>query len=212
MIRAVVLWALLAGAYAAAAAWGSAAAGWLIALPALGLAGECLLRGTGRGHVWAGGALLLSALGDLMGGQHLFLPQILFFAMAHGAYIAAFVRSASRRPLWRLAAIPVVVVAAAAVGARVVGSVADPVERVAVTAYVVIIAAMAAAAGVRGGRAWALGMAGAALFMLSDSLIAWNRFICRLPHATLWIMSSYYAAQLLLTLPWLGPVRRGRAE
>ena len=35
---------------------------------------------------------------------------------------------------------------------------------------------------------------GGLLFMLSDSLLAWNRFHSALPLTTLWVLGSYYAA------------------
>jgi uncharacterized membrane protein YhhN len=35
---------------------------------------------------------------------------------------------------------------------------------------------------------------GGLLFMLSDSLLAWNRFHAAIPLATLWVLGSYYAA------------------
>ena len=37
--------------------------------------------------------------------------------------------------------------------------------------------------------------AGACLFMLSDALLATNRFVSPLPVASLWVLASYYAAQ-----------------
>ncbi|WP_413896710.1 lysoplasmalogenase family protein [Rhodoferax sp.] len=39
---------------------------------------------------------------------------------------------------------------------------------------------------------------GAGVFMLSDSLIAINRFVQPLPLASLWVLSSYYLAQILI--------------
>lgn len=41
---------------------------------------------------------------------------------------------------------------------------------------------------------------GAALFTFSDGVLAWDTFIYSLPFARLVVMSTYYAAQLLLTL------------
>jgi uncharacterized membrane protein YhhN len=32
------------------------------------------------------------------------------------------------------------------------------------------------------------------MFMLSDSLLAWNRFHAAIPWATLWVLSTYYLA------------------
>jgi uncharacterized membrane protein YhhN len=45
--------------------------------------------------------------------------------------------------------------------------------------------------------AWLAG-AGSILFMLSDTLLAWNRFRISLPWAAIWILGSYFAALWLL--------------
>lgn len=45
--------------------------------------------------------------------------------------------------------------------------------------------------------AW-LAAAGALLFMLSDTLLAWNRFRFALPWSALWVLATYYAAMWLL--------------
>jgi uncharacterized membrane protein YhhN len=39
---------------------------------------------------------------------------------------------------------------------------------------------------------------GACVFMLSDALLAFNRFVQPLPMAALWVLSSYYLAQVLM--------------
>ena len=41
-------------------------------------------------------------------------------------------------------------------------------------------------------KRWAA--AGALLFMLSDTLLAWNRFRLAIPLASLWVLATYYAA------------------
>ena len=45
---------------------------------------------------------------------------------------------------------------------------------------------------------------GGALFMLSDTLLATNKFAGPLPLASLWILSSYWAAQWCIA-SWLAP-------
>ncbi|XP_006175289.1 lysoplasmalogenase [Camelus ferus] len=63
-------------------------------------------------------------------------------------------------------------------------------------AYSLVLAAMLWRGLARGGSAsW-----GALLFMLSDAVLAWNTFAQPLPHARLVIMTTYYAAQMLITL------------
>ncbi len=76
--------------------------------------------------------------------------------------------------------------------------------KIAVCAYVLVIALMTAQAI---GRATVLRDAssiavalGAGIFMASDTLIAINRFVHPLPMAGLWILSSYYTAQILIVL------------
>lgn len=49
---------------------------------------------------------------------------------------------------------------------------------------------------------WPLALA-ALLFLLSDSLLGWNKFRRPLPHAQLWILGSYFSAQLLFVWAFL---------
>ena len=39
--------------------------------------------------------------------------------------------------------------------------------------------------------------------MLSDSLLATDRFVTPLPWAPVWVLSTYYAAQVLIVSGWL---------
>jgi uncharacterized membrane protein YhhN len=39
---------------------------------------------------------------------------------------------------------------------------------------------------------------GAGFFMLSDTLLALNKFVTPLPLAPLWVLATYYAAQVLI--------------
>ena len=77
-----------------------------------------------------------------------------------------------------------------------------PVLKIAVAAYTIVIALMAAQAI---GRAMLLrdrasiGVAiGAVFFMVSDSLLAINRFAVPLPMAQFFVLATYYVAQLLI--------------
>jgi alkylglycerol monooxygenase len=78
----------------------------------------------------------------------------------------------------------------------------SPVLRIAVGAYVVVIALLAAQAI---GRAMVLRdssssavAVGALVFRLSDSLLATNKFAFPLPMAQFWILATYYVAQILI--------------
>ena len=146
--------------------------------------------------------LMLSLVGDvaLLWPKEGFLPGLIAFLLAHLAYIAAFCVPV------RLAARPVVfagygVVAALILSqlwAGVPGALLAP-----VLGYVLCLATMAAQAAVwsrvAAGRADAALARHAAicgaLFMLSDSLLAINKFAVPLPLSPLWILASYWLAQ-----------------
>ena len=70
--------------------------------------------------------------------------------------------------------------------------------KIAVYLYMAVITAMAAAA-LCGRGNHPLVALGALMFVLSDSLIAVNRFVEPVPGARYWIMALYYGAQYLLT-------------
>ncbi|MDP2015333.1 lysoplasmalogenase, partial [Hydrogenophaga sp.] len=147
------------------------------------------------------GALAFSLAGDafLMFPGY-FIPGLVSFLMAHLIYIALFRQGvpwfSSRRAL------------AATLGAGVAmytflwqGGLPTAL-RAPVAAYVLVIALMAAQAIGRATvlrSAAAVGVAvGAAFFMLSDTLLAINRFVSPLPMSQVWVLSTYYAAQILI--------------
>jgi len=147
-------------------------------------------------------ALAASLAGDvfLMLPGNYFIPGLASFLVAHLFYIALFRQGVpwfpSRRALLGTLAIGSVMYA------WVWGGLADPVLQVAVAAYVSVIALMVAqaigrAATVRDAAAKAVGL-GACVFMLSDALIAINRFVQPLPLVSLWVLASYYTAQILI--------------
>lgn len=148
--------------------------------------------------------LILSLAGDvfLLWPKGGFLPGLVAFLLAHLAYIAAFCVPV------RLAAKPWVFVLYALVAAAILSVLWPGVPgalRVPVMAYVVCLATMAAQAlvwwrsSVAGSAADALlaraAALGGALFMLSDSLLAINKFGVPLPLSSLWILLSYWLAQ-----------------
>ena len=146
---------------------------------------------------WVLAGLLLSLCGDiaLLWPEQGFLPGLVSFLLAHLCYLWAFTRRQRLAAWWpafaAYAAIAVVVLSQLWPG--VPGPLKGP-----VLAYVVCLGAMAAQAAVlwrQGeprGRVLAVG---GALFMLSDALLATNKFAGPLPLASLWVLSSYWAAQ-----------------
>ena len=147
-------------------------------------------------------ALVASLLGDvfLMLPGNYFIPGLASFLVAHLFYIALFRQGQSWFPSRR--ALLNVLTFGVAMYSLLWSSLQDPELKIAVAAYVIAISLMAAQAI---GRAVALGdsasrwvAVGACVFMLSDSLIALNKFLQPLPLAPLWILLTYYAAQVLI--------------
>jgi alkylglycerol monooxygenase len=144
--------------------------------------------------------LAFSLAGDcLLMFPGFFIPGLLAFLVAHLFYIALFKRGMPWFPSLRT--LLLTLVAGAGMYAFLFPGL-NPVLRIAVAAYVIVIALMAAQAV---GRATvlrdraAVGVAvGAVFFMLSDALLATNRFAHPLPTAQLWVLSTYYLAQILI--------------
>ncbi len=133
-------------------------------------------------------------MGDLAGDLHAFLWQIGLFAAAHTAYIATFYR---RRLPTRGAVIFVVVLAlaAAALAGYFISHVGDTTEKIFIAIYIAVITCMCATAALQQSRYRALYAAAALVFIFSDACIAWNKYVEPIPHAAVWIMSTYFAAQ-----------------
>jgi uncharacterized membrane protein YhhN len=147
------------------------------------------------------GALALSLAGDaLLMFPGYFVPGLVAFLLAHLAYIALFRQDAPWFPSLRA------LTATLGIGVAMYvflwqGGLPNAL-RVPVAIYVGVIALMAAQAI---GRATvlrnsaAVGVAlGAGFFMLSDALLAVNRFVMPLPMSQVWVLATYYAAQLLI--------------
>ena len=146
------------------------------------------------------GGLAFSLVGDcfLMFPGY-FIPGLVSFLVAHLFYIALFKQGLTWFPNRR--ALLATLVLGAAMYAFLYNGL-NPVLKIAVAAYVVVIGLMAAQAI---GRATALRdraslavAAGAGFFMLSDSLLATHKFAFPLPMAQFWVLATYYVAQLLI--------------
>jgi uncharacterized membrane protein YhhN len=144
-------------------------------------------------------ALALSALGDfflaLKDQDRFFVPGLGSFLAAHAAYLIAFLPRASTPGV---AAQLAIVAALCAAGALMVVLVPRLGRlRLPVFAYFAVIMAMVAAALSIREASWILG-AGAAMFALSDSLIAVRKFLNPIPanNEAVWI--TYIAAQFMI--------------
>ena len=154
-------------------------------------------------------ALVLSAVGDALlaqEGESYFLGGLANFLAAHIAYIVLFAFAGGGAyafigELWRILLAVVLLFFAGFMLRRLV-PVLDKRLRLPVIAYVAAILLMGLAALT---LAEPLVIAGAVLFILSDAVLAWERFLMpvassmRLPaQRTVWLL--YYAAQLLMVL------------
>ena len=153
-------------------------------------------------RAWFVAALALSLAGDvfLMVPRDLFVAGLASFLLAHLAYVAGFwvgdVPSGGALAIG-VAVVAVVVVVLAARILRGLRAAGDAGLVPPVTAYMAVIAVMAASAT---GTALPLAIVGAWLFLASDALIAWNRFVRPLAWAPVTIMVTYHLAQAGLVL------------
>lgn len=149
--------------------------------------------------------MAFSCIGDifLMLPFDAFVPGLIAFLLAHVCYIVAF-RAGFRSGQGLL--FPAALLAVFA-GINLAGlwPLLPNDLRIPVVVYVVVLALMATLALA---RAWTNNAAtpsaptsarwaaiGAVLFVISDSVLAWDRFGGGLPAATLCVLSTYYAAQ-----------------
>lgn len=156
------------------------------------------------------GDVLLMLSGDL------FVPGLLAFLLAHACFIAAFLGdSRFAAPAWPLA----ICLAYGAANLALLWGAIDAPLRVPVIVYVAVLCGM-------GGQALARALAhrgdvlapaawraacGALVFMLSDSVLAWDRFRGPLPLASLWVLSAYYLALWWIARSVQGDGRGGGA-
>jgi alkenylglycerophosphocholine/alkenylglycerophosphoethanolamine hydrolase len=166
---------------------------WFIAMPALFL-GLATLAHSREGGWAIPAALFLSAIGDYQGSEHNFILQVLFFALAHIFYIVDFLpkRNLSNRNKY-VASIPYIYAVAFLI--LLISHMSHAVEMVAVVIYALIIATMGASALVMEIKHKWWYVIAAVLFIFSDSVIVYNKYIEHIPNASLWIMTTYYAAQ-----------------
>lgn len=158
------------------------------------------------------GALVLSAFGDAFlsrEGDRMFLAGLASFLLAHLFYVVLFWTEGGGVALlsgeiWRLVLAAAIVVVAVVVLGLLVRRV-KPALRSPIFAYVLAVLAMGLAA-LTLERPWVIG--GALLFMVSDALLATERFIISAvsPHRA-WLRQAvwalYYVAQVIIALSFL---------
>lgn len=166
------------------------------------------LRGPGEPEMrrWVLAGLVFSLVGDiaLLWPHRGFLPGLVAFLLAHLCYLRAFTRR------HRLARPVEPAVFYCLVGALILGLMWTELPlplRWPVLAYVVCLIGMAAQTATlwRSGQPRGAILAlGGALFVVSDTLLALNRFVTPVPLSSLAILGTYWAAQWCIA-SWLAP-------
>lgn len=152
-------------------------------------------------------ALIASFFGDsfLMYETHkpvYFVLGLGSFLLAHLAYIILFLKTAEPYPFilriksrWIMAGVLITYAA----GLLVVLLPKAEDLQVPLITYALVLCIMALTAYLRAGKHWKahslLVCLGSILFVISDSLLAVNKFIVTLPYAPVWIMGTYLTAQ-----------------
>ncbi len=180
-------------------------------IPILALAGLALrnIPGTQGKLLFVG--MLLSGAGDVIldiDRVGLFIPGLVAFLLAHICYIAAFATELHFTPK-RAVPLTLLLVYALVIGWFLKDIPADKLAPV--MAYLAIITLMAMGAFLLR-RPFPLIAIGAVAFMISDTVIAVNKFLVEIPNSTIINIGIYYAAQCMIITGFLLRERRLRAE
>lgn len=152
-------------------------------------------------------AMLACVAGDIALTGHsdrAFVLGLGSFLIGHLIFVAAFLRGVPGYglPAWSALALPYAGAGIAVLWPRV-GALRAP-----VLVYVGVLVAMWLAAAMRvqalGGNGATLALTGASVFIVSDSLLAWQRFVGPYRGADAAVLSSYWLAMTLLALSAAG--------
>lgn len=173
--------------------------GWFVAIPTLFAAVAAATNCKAGGNLIPL-ALLASAAGDYAGSTGNFIMQVAFFAVAHILYICDFAPRRAKERNSIFYAIPLGVVTISYLG-FILAHIESQVEFIAVAFYGLIIFTMGVTAifQQRPLKWWYV--VAAILFILSDSLIVFGKYVHHIPNNSIYIMTTYYAAQgIFMTL------------
>ena len=151
-------------------------------------------------------AMLFSALGDYMGSCGNFIFQMAFFGIAHIWIITYFIKRYREKvePDGKLTAkakgyLGMVIFCTVALLAMafttVIHEAPNGIEKIGASCYAVIISTMLFMGLLQRSSLYALG---AVIFVTSDFILAWHRFIEPVPYRNYLVLITYYLAQWLL--------------
>ena len=140
-------------------------------------------------------ALLASAAGDWSGAEGSFIMQVGFFAVAHLFYISDFSPKIKSFERLRVAWATLFAIGMLCFLGYIMTHIDSKMDFNAVWIYGIIIISMGITAFLQTRARKALYVLAAALFILSDSLIAYGKFVEPIANGNTWVMTTYYAAQ-----------------
>ena len=163
------------------------------------------LQGT---RLWFGLGILLSLVGDVLlmiSLDRLFLPGLAAFLLAHLSYITGFRAELTTVNVWSLILLAFIAINASRLLRRIVGAMRARGENtliLPVIAYGIVISIMLyAAMSTTSNLTWSplaasLVSAGALLFVASDVILAWMKFVAPLKNARIWNIALYHLGQI----------------
>ena len=140
-------------------------------------------------------ALLVSAAGDWAGAEGSFIMQVGFFAVAHLFYISDFSPRVKSFERLRVAWATLFAIGMLCFLGYIMTHIESKMDFNAVWIYGIIIISMGVTAFLQTRARKALYAIAAVLFILSDSLIAYGKFVEPIANGNTWVMTTYYAAQ-----------------
>jgi uncharacterized membrane protein YhhN len=176
----------------------------LKAIPAISLSALALVTVSGSRGKLLFASLLLCAAGDValeIGAEEYFIIGLGFFLIAQIMFIVTF----SRDFKMQKSRIPIIVIFA--IYALAMAIVMTPSLRemaIPVYFYLVVITLMGIFAALRAAKN-KFTLYGAVSFIVSDSIIAINKFMMPVPAADYLVMATYYLALFLITFGYLKP-------
>ena len=146
-------------------------------------------------------AMLFSAFGDMAGAAGNFMLQLGFFAATHVSMIIFFTgrllhgNTSARKPITYITAAITVALTVILVLLKIIPEAHPGILLAGVIFYTAAIAAMLFTAMLQGSLLYTTG---ACLFVISDLILAWNKFVSPVEYYTYLNIIPYYTGQLLL--------------
>jgi uncharacterized membrane protein YhhN len=139
-----------------------------------------------------------------------FIPGLVSFLLAQVMYLTTFFSTPGKSIIFKK---PYLLIPVLIYGAGLVYYLYNDLDgmRIPVILYAIVILAMLSGSIDRfekvNGQSYRLVLAGAALFVISDSLLAVNKFSYHIEHDRIWVMVTYISAQYLIIMGYIRQFR-----